>query len=204
MQVSQDCKGAQKQAVLHRRRRRRRRLEVLSHRVGLGIHTRWAPAHTREALRGVHSPSRQLQVMIGACKVQAEDLRVTTRRWCHAGDREPTQAPVGSGCLQKLLGTHHPQRRTSSTLLVEKLRSIAPATLPAAKKGPVGQKDSVAERSTLLMTPAAGMVARCPCSGCTDHRPDGRRGRDANSLTVLPLSCRSSACLMNRSCTHFA
>ena len=66
---------------------------------------------------------------------------------------------MGSGCLQA--ARHPPPQRTSSTLLVEKLRSIAPATLPAAKKGPVGQKDSVAERSTLLMTPAAGMIARC-------------------------------------------
>ena len=40
--------------------------------------------------------------------------------------------------------------RTSSTELVLKLRSMAPATLPAARNGPLGQKLSVAERSALL------------------------------------------------------
>jgi hypothetical protein len=36
-------------------------------------------------------------------------------------------------------------------LAEEKERSMAPATLPAARNGPLGQKLSVAERSAFLM-----------------------------------------------------
>lgn len=43
------------------------------------------------------------------------------------------------------------RRNISSWLAVEKERSMAPATLPAARNGPPGQKLSVAERLARLM-----------------------------------------------------
>lgn len=42
--------------------------------------------------------------------------------------------------------------RTSSCEVLVKDRSMAPATLPAARKGPVGQKESVALRCACLST----------------------------------------------------
>lgn len=82
---------------------------------------------------------------------------------------------------------------TSSVLLLSKDSEMAPLTLPAARKGPLGQKDSVAERSAVLSMAARADHHPAPIGQSLRLRWGARWTAEALSASV---SSTSGACTL--------
>lgn len=149
--VSSGSGGARGLAAAAAARCRRRQ----AHRVVLAAGRGWAPAQAREAFGGLDGAPRELEIVVGAGKVQAEDLRAGGGGAIACGAL-PAPDPGASRPPGGRIGRAAPpncccrRRPTSSVLLLSKDSEMAPLTLPAARKGPLGQNDSVAERSAVL------------------------------------------------------
>ena len=166
----------------------------LPHRVGLGVCACGAPTEPREALGRLHRAACEPQIMVGAAKVQGEHLRTSIGP--RLALRSPS--PLPAACQQRPQPADRRQRpahRTSSTELVLKLRSIAPATLPAARKGAEGQNANCAERCTLfsswlfaIVAALSGSVRRLPPQAA--ELPDTSRPRFL--VRSLTWACHAS------------
>lgn len=130
-----------------------------AHRVALGIHPRRPPAQAAEPLWCRHRRARQLQLAAAIGKVELEDLQDVgaTGAQClqgefRAGDKDLVAAVSGQTAGGGGEDQDCTAERTSSCDVLVKDRSMAPATLPAARKGPDGQNERVALRCACLST----------------------------------------------------
>jgi hypothetical protein len=136
--------------------------------------------------------------MGGVGEVEVEYLRAAGVRagavgaCALAAARSPAVRAIGHGAEVQL-------QPTSSTELVLKLRSMAPATLPAARKGAFWQKAIVADRlarftQSIVIGYSAPSVKPCAATQqracCVIHASRGRRSSNGSrSQKKEPLSC---------------
>lgn len=90
--------------------------------------------------------------------------------WAWQAPGARTGPPTGGTPAPRRLRAAGARNRTSSVLVLLKSKLIAPATLPAARNGPLGQKESVADRSAFFMI----IAARGECARGAGARLDKR------------------------------